>query len=381
MDIIHFLEPLPYENFILGTHEIIELADIYFEQIPDWQEADVILVGCNEYRGAQIEEVEYHAPNLIRQYLYTLVAPDSAVKIADLGNIKIGITLEDTFFAVQKVITPLLRSSKPVVFLGGSQDLTYALYCAFETMEEEIEYVTIDSSPDIYDSQIAFTNRSCNHQIILHQPHYLSHFTVLGIQSYFVSELEKNALSALHYEMLRLGELHQNIKLAEPYLRQASLISLDLAALKMSEAPGSYRPAPTGFTTEEICQIARYAGMALKSNIFGIFELNPSLDFHNQTAYLCALIIWHYIEGLAKKIQDVPKADRSNLQRYRVPMNGPIKEIVFYKSPLTERWWVEVPNIHHSDKFILVPCSYNDYEMATHDIIPPRYWVAYYKYS
>jgi arginase family enzyme len=379
MDLVNFLDPLSYDDFSQGTHEIIQLVDIYFEELPDWENADIVLLGCNEYRGAQIDEVEYHCPNLIRQFLYTLVAPSPDLVIADLGNIKIGVSLKDTFFAVKKVVTPILRSGKPILFMGGSQDISYAIYCAFEALEEEIEYVSIDNSPDIYDSEVAFTNRSCNHQIILHSPHYLSHFTVLGLQSYFVSEIEKNALNALNYEMIRLGELHHNIKLAEPYLRQASLVSLDLASIKMSEAPGSYRPAPTGFTTEEICQIARYAGMALKNNVFGIFELNPLLDFHNQTAYLSALILWHYMEGFSKRALDIPKADRSNLQRYRVPMNGPIKEIVFYKSLVTERWWVEVPDIHHSGKFILTPCSYNDYEMATQDIISPRWWVTHYK--
>jgi len=50
------------------------------------------------------------------------------VSIADIGNIKTGATLADSYAAVKAVLAELIRMNKTVVILGGSHDITLAQY-------------------------------------------------------------------------------------------------------------------------------------------------------------------------------------------------------------------------------------------------------------
>ena len=50
--------------------------------------------------------------------------------------------------------------------------------------------------------------------------------------------------------------------------------------------------------------------------------------------------------------------------------------ITFYKSKLTEKWWMEVSHSRLGAKYSrnsIVPCSYADYQTATKGELPERY--------
>src|SRR5687767_4481534 len=102
--IIDFLEPINtyelsddqgYKNTQLGKH--IEVNEEYF---PELEEADLVLVGCGETRGAALETENSLAPNAIRKQFYSLYQWHPEVKIADVGNVKAGATLQDTYAAL-----------------------------------------------------------------------------------------------------------------------------------------------------------------------------------------------------------------------------------------------------------------------------------------
>ena len=68
---------------------------------------------------------------------------------------------------------------------------------------------------------------------------------------------------------------------------------------------------------------------------------------------------------------------------FSVLMNDGEQELVFYKSPVSGRWWMEVPVQARPDgrsaMEVLVPCSQEDYTRACADEIPERWWGAYRK--
>ena len=68
--------------------------------------------------------------------------------IADLGDIIAGNSLEDTFFALQKVASKLIKKGIIPIVIGGSQDLTYPLYRAYDNQEQMVNLVSIDSKFD-----------------------------------------------------------------------------------------------------------------------------------------------------------------------------------------------------------------------------------------
>ena len=69
------------------------------------------------------------------------------------------------------------------------------------------------------------------------------------------------------------------------------------------------------------------------------------------------------------------------LHKFNVPTET--EQLIFYKSFLTERWWVEVPSILSSHNKInspaLLPCTEQDYLDACNQNIPERWFKAYKK--
>jgi hypothetical protein len=161
------------------------------------------------------------------------------------------------------------------------------------------------------------------------------------------------------------------------------MLSIDIGAVRMSEAPGNIHAGPNGFYGEEICQIARYAGMSDKMSAFGIFEYNPKLDRQAQTAQLIGQLIWYYIDGFYGRKQDYPLEKKSDFTKFTVTTKDFKDEIIFYKSKKSDRWWMEVPiRSRAKTKYLrhhLVPCSYTDYKTALSDHIPDRWWQTYKK--
>src|SRR4051812_46883568 len=89
----------------------------------DWSEADVVIIGCGERRGAKGDALYSQAPDAIRKQLYQLYNWHPSIKIADAGNILQGATIDDTRAALRIVLGELHEAGKIVIVLGGSHDL------------------------------------------------------------------------------------------------------------------------------------------------------------------------------------------------------------------------------------------------------------------
>ncbi|MEM7039288.1 MAG: arginase family protein, partial [Bacteroidota bacterium] len=240
----------------------------------------------------------------------------------------------------------------------------------------------VDSELDVEDSDFGIHNHSYNHKIFLHSPNYLSNFTNLGFQSYFVPLSDKKRLKNLYFHGVRLGELRNNLREAEPYLRNANMVSFDLGAVRSADAPGSTHPSPAGFTTEDICQLARYTGMGNRISSVSFCEVQPMKDFNAQTSLMTGMMMWYLVEGYYNRRIDEPE-ELDRYTRYHVSLQGGMHTIVFYKNPASGRWWMEVPYGDsvgkENPRTELVPCSEKDYEMARADEIPEKWWLAHYK--
>jgi hypothetical protein len=214
-------------------------------------------------------------------------------------------------------------------------------------------------------------------KIITDKPNNLFNFSNLGYQSYFNAQEEKDLMDRLFFDAYRLGELNQDISLAEPVLRNAHMVSLDARSIKASEIGVSPNFSPNGFDGREICAISRYAGLSDKVSVFGIYEME-NID---QSAQLVAQIIWYFIEGVNFRIKESPYSKTDDFTKYTVPTET--EQLVYYKSHLTERWWVEVPSILTShtkaNSAALLPCTEQDYLDACNQNIPERWFKAYRK--
>jgi hypothetical protein len=160
------------------------------------------------------------------------------------------------------------------------------------------------------------------------------------------------------------------------------MVCFDLAAVRRPDAPGNAYASPNGFYGDEICQLSRYAGMSDKVSSVGFYEMNPTLDQNNQSASLTAQMIWYFIDGFYHRKGDFPKCNKSEYYRYNVTIGHPQHHMVFYKSPKSGRWWMEIPYPLDEklkyERHLLTPCTYEDYESALEKEIPDR-WIHTYK--
>jgi arginase family enzyme len=323
------------------------------------------------------------ASQSVREYLYRLLPGNYKTRVADLGDIMRGDTVEDTYFALTAVVETLLELNIVPVIIGGSQDLTFAIYRAYQNRKHIINIAAVDNMFDLGESEALLNSRSYLSHIILHKPNFLFNYTNIGYQTYFVEQGAIDLMRNLFFDIYRLGVLHTDISQVEPLVRNADLFTFDMSAIRQSDAPGNANATPNGFYGEEACQMVRYAGMSDKVTSAGFFEMNPSLDRNGQTAHLLAQMIWYFLDGFYHRQDDHPSTGADNYIRYNVQVSDFDDGIVFYKSKPTERWWMEIKctdNVREKyRRHYIVPCSAADYQTALTDEIPDRWWQAYQK--
>ena len=341
------------------------------------------IIGVEEERRAVNNEGSGQSANAVRPYLYNLFKGKYKPRIADLGNIKQGHAVKDSYFALTSVCHELIKNKIIPIVIGGGQDLTFPMYKAFDKIEPTINLVDVDARFDIGGPDSEFNSSASLGKIILHQPNILFNYSNIGYQTYFVQQKEIELFHKLYFDACRLGEVRSDMEQVEPIVRHADLLSFDMTAIRMSDAPGNGNASPNGFYGEEACQITRYAGLSDKLGAIGFFEMNPTKDKRGQTAHLLAQMIWYFIEGYYKRYQDFPFRKKSDYLKYRVSIKENKNEIVFYKSKRSDRWWMEVPYPTQKklkfERQCLVPCSYKDYMEATKEEVPDRWWQTYQK--
>ena len=354
----------------LGHH-----IDIHSEQngIPDLKGIRIAIVGVEEGRRAVDNEETGQGISEIRKQIYQLFPGSWITKIADLGNIPQGNTVEDTYFAVSELLSSLLKQNIIPVIIGGGQDLTYANYRAYDSLEQMVNVVSIDNKFDFGSIQDGVTSQSYLSSIVMEKPNNLFNFSNVGYQTFFNPQEEIDLINDLFFDAYRLGEVVNEIELVEPILRDADIVSIDISAIRNSEAPANNNATPNGFYGEDICSISRYAGISDKVSSFGIYEFNYKLDNKTQTSQLIAQAIWYFIEGVNCRTNDYPFGTKEKYQKFIVPMEDEV--LNFYKSHKSGRWWMEINfNNNKYERHSLIPCTYQDYLNANEQEIPDRWY-------
>jgi len=261
-----------------------------------------------------------------------------------------------------------------IAIIGGSQDLTYALYRGYDNLEQMVNLVSIDSKFDLSKHEDSALADSYLSKIIIEEPNNLFNYSNVGYQTYYNSQEEIDLIEKLFFDAYRLGEICNSIAIAEPVFRDADLVSLDLTCIKSSDSGNFINFQPNGFNGKEICALSRYAGISDRVSCFGIFNHQGSI----QETALIAQIIWYFIEGVHYRSNEYPFGSKDNYIKYTVPTEE--EDVVFYKSEKTERWWIEIPffaNVNNKlKKNTLLPCSHDDYLAACNQELPERWWKA-----
>ncbi len=347
--------------------------------LPDLEGVKLAILGVLEDRGSINNTGAEGAADAVREYLYPLFCGRWNAPMVDLGNIYMGETLKDSYVAVKEVCYQLYKQGIIPIIIGGGQDITYATYRAYDKMEQTVNLVTIDARLDLGKQEDAINASNYLSHVILQKPYILFNYANLGHQTYFANQEELDLMDRMYFDINRLGSMRHKIQHAEPVLRDADLVSFDLSAIRQSDAPGNSFHSPNGFSGEEACALARYAGISDKLSSFGLYEYNPLKDTDGRTAHLLAQMIWYFTEGYNMRKGDYPFTSKEQYQKFTVLINEGEHELIFYRSHLSDRWWIEIPgNTGTTDlsRPKLIPCSHEDYQEALKNEVPFRWWQA-----
>lgn len=338
---------------------------IFQDDLPDLKDVRIALVGI----GAK-------EANAVRQALYRMSFPFDGLRVADLGNIR----RKSVPFLIP-ALKELLDSKIFPVVIGGDPTFTLAQYNAFHSLQHLISLVLID---EIIRLDIKFADDDSHflNELVRSKASELFHLGFIGAQTHFHDPALFRFIDERTFDCVRLGNARANLPELEPIVRDADLLSFNLAALKQAEAPGVPEASPSGFSLEEACQISRYAGMSDKLKSIGIFGFQASLDRDHQTAQAVAQLIWYFIDGFQNRKNDFP-ASLDGLVEYIVDFKKTDFQLTFWKSQKSGRWWMQIPmkNKKKYGRHRLVPCSYNDYKLACQEELPERLLNALKRFS
>ncbi|HRI58138.1 MAG TPA: arginase family protein [Saprospiraceae bacterium] len=333
---------------------------IFKDQLPDLKKVKIALLGVGEKEA-----------NAVREHLYKTVFPFPKGAVADLGNLR-----KSESSLLIPVVYELLTGKVLPVIIGGKDDMAPAQFFAYQDTKALVNMAVVDE-------RFRFGEKGEVYTPLLSPAHpLLFNFGLIGFQAHQTPPDAVRFLTKSNFDTVRLGKSRSAIEETEPVIRDADLMAFHLGALKQSEAPGVQSASPSGFFTEEACQLCRYAGMSDKLTSFGIYGYRPDRDRDAQTAQLAAQMIWYFLEGFFNRKNDFP-ASKAGLTEYIVSYRQLNYQLTFWKSAKSGRWWMQVPvpTKKKHERHYLVPCSYQDYQMACREELPERLMQALQRFS
>lgn len=386
VEILNFFDPVDIEQ----THEWTDIFDDYSfgsrmdihtsEYVPcDDSQLDMAIFGVCDFDE---DTVDFSSANKVRKCLYSLSQPFLNTRIMDLGNLRTGKNANDSIFALQEICVLLFSQKIHAVIIGGTQTFTIGQVKAFRDIESDINMVIIDSRIDYGHSNGIVGWNSFLNNIIEKEAASLYNISMVGFQSYFVDKWQIDSFEENNFELYRLGQVRENIAEMEPIMRDADIVSFDISAIRLCDAPGQLGNSPNGLYAEEACVLSRYAGISDRCRSFAVYGYNNSYDKRDQTAMEVAQILWYHIEGFEQRKNDYPQVSLDNYTKMYVSIDEIENPIVFYNSEKSQRWWVEVSNMEKDpDKNIkvVISCSESDYYKACNNEIPERWWTNFKK--
>ena len=364
--IFDFLEPVNLSEISMDSGykegQVGRMISIYETSYPDLDEAQIVLVGCGEQRGSALLHPS-GGPNAIRNEFFSLYFWHQDIKIADVGNVRIGKSNTDTYAALRVVLHELMSAGKLVIVLGGSHELTLAQYQAFAEERRQVDAVGVDAVIDI-NIDSPFRSDNFMMELLTAEPNYMRHYNHIGFQSYLVHPRMLETMDKLRFDCFRAGYVKEHLEEMEPVIRNCQLLTFDISAIAHAFAPANH-VTPNGLNGEEACTLMQYAGMSPGMQSIGIYGYRPEKDVENLTARQISQMLWYLLDGRSRGSREAIIDERESFNEFHTAFAE--VETTFLQSKKTGRWWMQLPNRQ------FIACSHKDYLMASSNEIPERW--------
>jgi len=374
MDLTHYFDPVDFSVYVENTrlkwkHTLgacIEKNTLALNE-KNLGKVDVAIVGIPyETQGADF--VQSNVADLVRVQLYNLANPGK-FNVIDLGNLKPAQSQKGNFLALRDVIDYLTELKITALLIGGSEDFSYGICQAFRN-DKFFSFSTIDACLDVKNHVESYQPDNYLSRIFSSQPNVFQ-FNLIGFQRHFVPDEAFSNLKGIGNH-LGLGELHEDLALAEPLFRNSDFVSIDFATLKYADSHGK-KKLPNGLSGEDICQLTRYAGMSRRLKALALFEINDSHKSSGINVALAAQAAWYFLEGVGLRTHLDP-AKQEGFTIHKVEVWQVETPLVFFQNNETGQWWMQLQVADESLHYLA--CSEQDFLDATYNEIP-EIWLKY----
>lgn len=281
------------------------MGEIVFRNEADYAAADIVILGCPQDEGVirnRGRAGAAEAPDAVREQFYKLTPFNIRKKVFDLGDVRIGGSLEEIHDVHCSIVSQILQDGKRLIVLGGGNDISYPDGKAMADVFGAGMWlaINVDSHLDVRADQPR--NSGTPYRQLLEEkflrPDYFyevafqTHFCSPAYYSY-IRDLGVNRISL---EVLRSRdqadeEIKDRIRLK--FINQSSSLNtffgFDMDAVRSSDAPGTSAPSPLGLRAGEFITLVKYAASLSNTRIIEFSEVNPNFDQDNRTTKLVAI--------------------------------------------------------------------------------------------
>lgn len=328
----------------------------------DISEGGIVLIFCSDYRGLAGGEAEIHSFRKVRRALYTLSRLDFEVPVCDLGDLISGRSHEDTHFILQELLSLCHEKKAVPIVIGGSCDLSFALFTALNHYHKQISYTNISGVISLADQGEGINEKNYLAKILGSRDFPLRDYHHMAYQKH-LNELDSvKLMKEVEFDVIRLAEMMGSTENTEPFFRRADLVTVNCDSIEGPSGDFSVNPQVNGLNRREICAYMKEVGLSENLKSVGLFNFNPNSD-SLVDHQLMAQMVWHIIEGI--NIQKSHPRER-RMETFYVPVDD--VHFAFKRDSFTGLWYFgdddELKN--------LIPCSPAEYAQAKKGSLPAR---------
>ena len=238
----------------------------------NFENCGIALIFCSDFRGAKNGDAEMLDFRGVRRELYKLSKLDFEIPICDLGDLISGKTHADTHYILQEVLTACFQRKVLPIVIGGSNDLSFALFSALNFEQKNLTYTQISNVVSFGENNEEINEHNILTKIFSDSNFTLKNYHHLGYQKHLNEVDSVKLMKEVNFDVIRLAEMMNSTENTEPYFRRADLVTVNCDAVESGLEAFSIHPQVNGLNRREICAYMKEAGLSEKLQAAGIFN-------------------------------------------------------------------------------------------------------------
>lgn len=257
----------------------------------------VALLGLPDDTGVRLNHGRPGARDGPRAFRAALACSDAAASgagtlpdVFDAGDIRPGLTLEETHRRVTAATAALLSAGLFPIAIGGGHDLTFPFVRAVAAAHPRLAALYFDPHLDVRETRGSGMP-------------FRKLVEVCGLGPLHLHGFRPRVNSREHLAWFKAngGKLYPDAaQIALPRAKHLA-VSFDLDVLDATHAPGVSALNPAGWSVRKAESWVRACGADPRVRCFDLMELNPRFDPDGQTARIAAQLFLSFLAGFATR--------------------------------------------------------------------------------